>query len=201
MKKLFKIIITLGIIAVVALMCFSCYAGTYNKLVAKDEEVTAKWSEVQNMYQRRLDLIPNLVATVKGAASHEKETFEAVTEARAKAAGTINITADDLSDPSKFEAFQNAQNQLGTALGRLLAVSEAYPELKANQNFLSLQDELEGTENRITVARTRFNEAVKDYNVTIRSFPTNIIANMHNFEKKSSFTAAAEAQSAPKVEF
>lgn len=196
-----KAIIIIVVIAAVVLMLAQCGAGTYNKMVTMDEDVTSQWAEVQNQYQRRYDLIPNLVATVKGYASHESDVYTQVAEARSKAGGVVNVDEKILSDPEAFAKYQQVQDQLGSSLQRLLMVTENYPELKADQNFLALQDQLEGTENRITVARNRFNDSAKTYNSYIRSFPNNIIANMSNFEKKQYFTAAAEAQSAPKVQF
>ena len=166
-----------------------------------EENVSGQWAEVQNQYQRRMDLIPNLVSTVKGYASHESDVFKQVSDARSKAGGQINISDEVLSNPEAFERYQQVQDQLGSSLQRLLMVTENYPELKADQNFLALQDQLEGTENRITVARGRYNDAAKQYNSKIRSFPTNLIANMSGFEKKIYFSASVEAQSAPKVEF
>ncbi len=201
MKKISKGLVAIIIIAVCIFAIFGFYKNTYNSLVAQDENVTAQWAEVQNQYQRRLDLIPNLVSTVKGYAKHESEVFTQVSEARASAGGQINISDEVLSDPDAFARYQQVQDNLGSSLQRLLMVTEQYPELKADQQFLALQDQLEGTENRITVARGRFNDAAKKYNTTIRSFPTNIIANMSGFEKKVYFTASQEAQSAPKVEF
>lgn len=193
--------IVLIVIAICVLGAFKWYKNTFNSLVSAEESVSAQWAEVQNQYQRRLDLIPNLVATVKGYASHESEVFTQVSEARSKAGGQINISDDVLSDPEAFARYQKVQDQLGSSLQRLLMVTEQYPELKADKNFLALQDQLEGTENRITVARQRFNNAAKSYNTKIRSFPTNLIANNHGFEKKSYFTASEQAQSAPSVEF
>lgn len=201
MKKPSKGLIIIICIVVLILAVFSGYKNTYNKLVMQDENVSAQWAEVQNQYQRRLDLIPNLVATVKGYASHESEVFTQVSEARSKAGGQINISDDILNNPEAFARYQQIQDNLGTSLQRLLMVTEQYPELKADQNFIALQDQLEGTENRITVARKRYTEAVQSYNTTIRVFPNNIIANMSGFDKKAQFSAAAEAQSAPKVEF
>lgn len=201
MKKFPKWLIAVIIAAACVLCIVSCYSKTYNGLVTSEEEVTAAWAEVQNQYQRRYDLIPNLVATVKGYADHESKVFTEVTEARSKAGGVINVSDDILNDPDAFARYQQVQDQLGSSLQRLMAVTEAYPELKANENFAALQDQLEGTENRITVARKRFNEAAQKYNTTIRKFPTNIIANMSGFDKKSYFSAGAEAQTAPKVEF
>jgi len=168
-------------------------------LVTLDENTKSKWGEVQNQYQRRADLVPNLVNTVKGAANFEKSTLEAVTQARANAT-SLKVDADDLS-PEKIREFQQRQGELSQALGRLLMITENYPELKANQNFLSLQDQLEGTENRITVARKNFNDAVQQYNTKLRVFPNNIFGGMLGFERKGMFEADAAAQQAPTVEF
>ena len=201
MKKFPKWLVVLIIFAVCVIALFSCYKNTYNSLVYMEENVSGQWAEVQNQYQRRMDLIPNLVSTVKGYASHESEVFKQVSDARSKAGGQINISDEVLSNPEAFERYQQVQDQLGSSLQRLVMVTENYPELKADQNFLALQDQLEGTENRITVARGRYNDAAKQYNSKIRSFPTNLIANMSGFEKKIYFSASAEAQSAPKVEF
>lgn len=201
MKKFSKGLIALIIVLVCVLGIFGFYKNTYNSLVTQDESVSATWAEVQNQYQRRLDLIPNLVATVKGYAKHESDVFTQVSEARSKAGGQINISDEVLSDPDAFARYQQVQDNLGSSLQRLLMVTEQYPELKADQQFLALQDQLEGTENRITIARQRYNDAAKNYNITIRRFPTNIIANMSGFEKKVYFAASNEAQSAPKVEF
>ncbi|MCR4742838.1 MAG: LemA family protein [Treponema sp.] len=201
MKKFPKWAIAIIIVLVCLLSIASCYKKTYNSLVSADENLEAAWAEVQNQYQRRLDLIPNLVSTVKAAASHESDVFTQVAEARSKAGGQINLSDEILNDPEAFARYQEVQDQLGSSLQRLLAVSENYPELKANENFLALQDQLEGSENRITVARQRFNESAKVYNKIVRAFPSNIIANMSGFEKKSYFTASAQAQTAPKVEF
>jgi len=172
----------------------------YNKLVGLDESVNTAWSQVENQYQRRSDLIPNLVNTVKGVAKFEKETYTAVTEARAKA-GQIKMTADMLNDPQAMQKFQAAQDGLSSALSRLLVTVERYPELKANENFLQLQAQLEGTENRISVERRKFNEVVKTYNTTIKRFPMNIIANFTGFSQKQYFKAIAGSEKAPKVEF
>lgn len=171
----------------------------YNAMVDKDETVGQKWADVQTQYQRRADLIPNLVNTVKGAADFEQETLTQVMEARSKAT-SINISADELT-PENIQRFQQAQSELSGALSRLLVTVERYPELKANQNFLELQAQLEGTENRISVARQKFNEAVQDYNSYIRSFPRVIYAGWFDFEKKGYFEAEAGAATAPKVEF
>jgi LemA protein len=179
---------------------FSYGVSRYNQLVSLNEEVNKAWSQVENQYQRRYDLIPNLVETVKGVANFEKETYIAIAEARAKV-GQIQITPQMLEDPQAFERFQAAQDNLSSALSRLLVAVENYPQLKANENFLQLQAQLEGTENRISVERKRFNEAVQAYNTAIKRFPTNIIAGMFGFREKQYFKAAAEAQTAPKVKF
>ena len=174
--------------------------GVYNSLVTLDEGVTQAWSQVENQYQRRADLIPNLVNTVKGVANFEKETYTAVTEARAKV-NQINLTSDMLNDPNAFQQFTQAQGNLGSALSRLLVAVENYPELKANENFLQLQAQLEGTENRISVERKKFNEVVQGYNTTIRRFPASFIAGFGGFTQKQYFQAAEGADQAPKVEF
>jgi len=185
----------LGIIVILGTS--SC--GTYNNMVSKDERVKEAWAGVQNQYQRRADLIPNLVNTVKGAADFEKSTLESVIEARAKATQTT-ISPDNLT-PENIQKFQAAQDGLSSALSRSLVTVERYPELKANQNFLELQAQLEGTENRITVARNDFNAAVRDYNSTVRSFPANIMAGIFGFETKTPFEATQAAQTAPTVQF
>ena len=194
-------IIAIIIVLVIVIALYSWVMGKYNQMVRLDEGVKEKWSQVENVYQRRLDLIPNLVNTVKGYAEHEQETFRAVTEARAKAGGMINIDESVLNSPEKFQRFQQAQSELGNALQRLMVIQERYPDLKANQNFLSLQSQLEGTENRIAVERRRFNEAAKAYNTLIRTFPTAIFANMFGFEQKQYFQASEGAEQAPEVEF
>lgn len=188
------IIIIAAIVAIVG-YCMS----SYNTLVGQDEAVGTAWSNVENQYQRRVDLIPNLVNTVKGYASHEKETFEAVVSARAKATQTT-VDIDDLTS-EKIAAYQKAQGELGSALGRLLAITENYPELKANENFKELQAQLEGTENRISTERHKFNEVAKTYNTSIRRFPKNIIASMFGFEKRPYFEAQEGAEKAPEVKF
>jgi LemA protein len=174
----------------------------YNQFQAKDEATKAAWSEVVNQYQRRADLIPNLVNTVKGYATHEKETLEAVTRARA-AATSFQITPEVLNNPEAFQKFQQVQGELSSALSRLMAVSENYPQLKADASFRDLQSQLEGTENRITVARQRYIAAVQDYNVTVRSFPTNLTAMMFGYQAKPSFTVENEKaiSTAPTVNF
>lgn len=188
------IIIIAAIVAIVG-YCMS----SYNTLVGQDEAVGTAWSNVENQYQRRVDLIPNLVNTVKGYASHEKETFEAVVSARAKATQTT-VDIDDLT-PEKIAVYQKAQGELGSALGRLLAITENYPDLKANENFKELQAQLEGTENRISTERHKFNEVAKTYNTSIRRFPKNIIASMFGFEKRPYFEAQEGAEKAPEVKF
>ncbi len=194
MKKALPWIIVLGILAIIVLWI----AGMYNGFVAAEEEVESAWSQVENQYQRRADLVPNLVATVKGYAAHEQETLEGVIEARAKA---TQVTIDPAkATPEQLVAFQAAQGELSQALGRLLAVAENYPDLKANENFRDLQAQLEGTENRITVARQLFNESARNYNTKIRRFPNNILAGMCGFEKKPYFEAEEGASKAPKVE-
>lgn len=190
-----KKIILMAVIAIFSLT--SC--STYNGMVTKEEAVKSAWSNVETQYQRRADLIPNLVSTVKGYASHEESTLTAVVDARSKAT-SVNISMDELT-PEKLAEYQKAQSAVTSALGRLIAVSENYPELKANQNFLELQAQLEGTENRITVARKGFNDATNDYNVTVRKFPANIIAMIFGFDQKPYFEADASASQAPKVEF
>ena len=193
MKK--TTIIILAVIAVLVLWCISAYNG----MVGVQEDATQAWSDVQNTYQRRADLIPNLVETVKGYAKHEENTLKEVVEARAKA---TSMTIDPSNcTPEQLQAYQEAQGQLGQALGRLIAVSENYPDLKANENFMDLQKQLEGTENRINEARNKFNKAVTDYNKEIRSFPKNIFAGIFGFRTMDKFAADAAAQSAPSVKF
>lgn len=188
------------VVLVGILLIGGCQACNLQKtLVTVDEEVKSKWGEVENQYQRRADLVPNLVATVKGAAEFEQTTLTQVIEARAKAT-SIRVDPTNLT-PEKLREFQAAQGELSQALGRLMVVSEQYPQLKANQNFLDLQVALEGTENRITVARKNFNESVKEYNVKVRTFPNSVFAGMLGFQKKGMFEADAGAEKAPKVEF
>lgn len=190
----------LAIILIAALVLGFAAWGTYNNLVTLRVAVDTAWAQVENVYQRRADLIPNLVATVQGYASHEKEVFEAVTASRAQV-GSIKITPEMLNNPAEFQRFQQAQAGLTSALSRLLAVAENYPELKANQNFLELQSQLEGTENRIAVERRRFNEAARLYNTKIMQFPTNIFARIFGFEKKEFFQSAPGSEKAPVVDF
>ncbi len=194
-----KGLIALIVVAVVLLGGFVWVKNAYNKMVVEDENVQAAWSQVENVYQRRADLIPNLVATVKGYASHESETLENVVAARAKAT-QVTVDPADLT-PEAVAKFNEAQGELSTALGRLLLIQENYPDLKANQNFLELQAQLEGTENRITTERMKFNDTAKAYNTLIRKFPDNIIASIFGFEKKGYFEAKAGADVAPVVEF
>ncbi len=191
--------IILAVIAVMLLIAYSSVKSSYNNMVTMQEGVTAQWSQVENVYQRRSDLIPNLVSTVKGYADFEKETLTQVIEARAKAT-SVNINPDKL-DAQSLQNFQNAQSGLSSALSKLMVVVEKYPELKANQGFLDLQAQLEGTENRITVERMKFNETAQAYNTFIRQFPKNIFAGMFGFEKKAYFEAEKGADKAPKVEF
>ena len=189
-KGLKTLLIIVGLLILIIVIPYSYLKGTYNSLVTMDESVKGAWAQVENQLQRRYDLIPNYVETVKGYAAHEKEVFLKVTEARSKVAGAGSIN----------EKIQ-ANNQLSSALSRLLVVVERYPELKANTNFIRLQDELAGTENRIAVERRRFNETVKVYNIKIRTFPTNIIAGMFGFEKATFFEVPKERQEAPTVKF
>ena len=184
--------IWIGVVAVVVIFFYA----TYNGFVNKEEGLKGAWSNVETQYQRRADLIPNLVNTVKGYAAHETQTL---TEARAKAT-SINLSADDLT-PEKLAQFQQAQAQVRSALGRLIAVSESYPDLKANQNFLELQAQLEGTENRIAVARKDFNDMARVYNVAVRRFPANLVAGMFGFEQKPYFESAEGSEAAPQVTF
>lgn len=189
---------TIAILCVLAVVVL-WGVGVYNDLVSGQEDVEAAWAQVENQYQRRADLVPNLVATVKGYAKHEQETLDQVVEARAKA---TSITIDPTNaTPEQLAAFQSAQGELTQALGRLLAVAENYPDLKANQNFLDLQQQLEGTENRIAIARQLFNDSARAYNKQIRQFPSSIIARLFGFEKKAYFEAEPGANKAPKVEF
>lgn len=191
-KTIIGIVIVIAIIAIYSV-------SSYNSMVTLDEQVGTAWSNVENQYQRRTDLIPNLVNTVKGYATHEKETFDAVVEARAKAT-QMNINIDDLTS-EKLADYQRLQGEIGSALGRLLAVSENYPELKANENFQTLQAQLEGTENRISVERRKFNEVARNYNTTIRRFPKNIFAGLFGFEKRPYFEAEEGSEKAPEVKF
>lgn len=191
--------ITLAVVVILFISVFSWVKGTYNTMVTQDENIKTAWSQVENQYQRRSDLIPNLVNTVKGYATHERETLEGVVSARAEATKTT-INPSNLTEES-MKKFQAAQGELSNALSRLMVVLERYPDLKANQNFSELQTQLEGTENRISVERKRFNEVAQAYNTYVRSFPTNILAGMFGFQPKAYFTAESGAEKAPKVEF
>jgi LemA protein len=194
-----KSIIVIVVILVLVIIIWNLFGGTYNSLVDREENVKSSWAQVENQYQRRADLIPNLVSTVKGYANFEQETLTKVIEARAKA---TQVTVDPTNlTPDKMAQFQQAQDGLSSALGRLMVVVEKYPDLKANQNFLELQAQLEGTENRISVERKRFNETVQDYNKYRRGFPRNMIAGMYGFEEKGYFQSAAGAEKAPEVKF
>lgn len=184
--------------AIVVILLLWCVTG-YNGLVSMDEQVAGKWANIETQYQRRADLIPNLVNTVKGYATHEKTTLENVIKARSEAT-QVKLSADELT-PEKLAQYQKAQGNVSAALGRLLMVAENYPQLQANQNFLELQSQLEGTENRISVARKDFNDAAKAYNVAIRRFPKNILAGIFGFDKKSYFEAESGAEKAPEVKF
>ena len=193
MKK--STIILVAVIAALAMWAISAYNG----MVKMDESVSTAWSNVENQYQRRTDLIPNLVNTVKGYAAHEKETFEAVDSARSKAT-QMTVDPENLT-PEKLQEYQKAQGEIGAALGRLLAITENYPELKANENFKELQAQLEGTENRISVERRNFNEVARTYNTSIRTFPKSILAGMFGFDKRPYFEAEEGANKAPEVKF
>ena len=194
MKKSYVVLIVVAVIAIALFGCFGWVKSTYNGMGSVEEEATTALANVQSAYQRRADLIPNLVQTVKGYASHEKETLEGVVNARSKAT-SITLNAENIKE------YQQAQGELSSALGRLIAIGEAYPDLKANENFRELQVQLEGTENRINVERNNFNKAVQTYNVAIRKFPSNLLAGIFGFEKMDKFEAAAGSENAPKVEF
>jgi LemA protein len=202
MSRHFKVgcLIAVVVVVILAIGVYAYVKNTYNGFVSLDESANQTWAQVQNQYQRRYDLIPNLVETVKGYASQEKDTFTAVAEARAKVGGITQLQAGDLT-PEKLQQFQQAQAGLSGALSRLMVVVERYPELKSNQNFMSLQDELAGTENRIATGRRDFNQAVQTYNSTIRKFPANMLANMFGFAQKPYFQSAEGAEQAPKVQF
>lgn len=198
-KNFSKGTVALLVAGVVVLFLIGGTLTTYNGLVAKDEAVSTAWGDIQSQYQRRSDLIPNLVSTVKGYAKHESATLENVVAARARAT-QITVDANDLT-PEKMRSIQAAQGELSQAIGRLLAVTENYPDLKANENFSELQAQLEGTENRINESRQKFNAVVQTYNVSVRRFPASIVAGLFGFEKKAKFEAEPAAQTAPKVEF
>lgn len=193
-------LVALGAVGLIVLILAFTLAGRYNTLVAMQEKVAASWSEIDNQYKRRFDLVPQLVATVQGAADFEKSTLAAVTEARASV-GRVQLPPGLPSDPAQLQAYVQAQQGLGAALGRLFAVAEQYPDIKANQNFLSLQDQLEGTENRIAVARRDYIDAVRAFNTERRRFPTNLVASMFGFEAATRLQAEAGERETPQVEF
>ncbi|MGA2622722.1 MAG: LemA family protein [Bacteroidota bacterium] len=199
-KTTIIVLAVLGVIVLFAIGIIAWGTGIYNSLVSLDEGTKQAWGQVQNQYQRRSDLIPNLVETVKGYATHESSVFEEVAAARSSV-GKLQVTPDILNNPQMFQKFQEAQAGISSALSRLLAVAENYPTLKANENFLQLQAQLEGTENRIAVERKRFNEVIQDYNIKVRSFPTSILAGMFGFGQKVYFQAEPGADKAPKVKF
>ena len=198
MKK--GLLITIGVIVGFIVLWILVFGGIYNKLVTAEEGVTSAWAQVENVYQRRMDLVPNLVATVKGYAAHERETLQGVVDARSKIS-QMKVSSDVVNDPAALERFQQMQGKLSSALSRLLVVVERYPDLKASQNFLALQTQLEGTENRISVERRRFNEAARQFNTARRVFPNNIIANMMGFKDKAYFKADEGARTVPTVKF
>lgn len=195
-----KLLIGLGIVAALVVVIALAFGGIYNSLVQGEERVSESWAQVENVYQRRLDLIPNLVETVKGYAAHERETLDAVIEARSKATQT-HLPREIFNDPQALTQFEQIQQGLSSALSRLLVVVEQYPDLKANQNFLALQSQLEGTENRIAVERRRFNEVARDFNTKLRVFPNSLVAQLTGFERKSYFAADEGARVAPVVKF
>ena len=194
------VLIVLGVIVLILVIGFASLFGVYNRFVTAEQGVNEKWAQVQNVYQRRSDLVPNLVETVKGFAAQERTVLEEVTRARASATA-IQLTPEALADPKAIDRFQAAQNQLSGALSRLLVTIERYPDLKSNANFLALQSQLEGTENRIAVERRRFNEAVRDYNTRLRLFPGSLVAGLAGYPPKAFFEAAPDAAAAPKVKF
>ena len=199
MKK--NLLITLGVIVGLIVIFAMMFGGVYNKLVSKQEAVTGAWAQVENVYQRRADLVPNLVNTVKGFAAHEKDVLQGVVEARSNAT-KMNINAGDIvNDPQALQRFQEVQGKLSSALSRLLVTVERYPELKSSQNFLALQTQLEGTENRITVERRRFNQAARGFNTFRRQFPNNILAGIYGFGVKTYFKADEGADKVPQVQF
>jgi LemA protein len=193
-------LVVLGVVALAVVLALGWFVSVGNDLVAREQAVREAWAQVQNVYQRRADLIPNLVETVKGFAAQERAVLEEVTLARASVAG-MQVTAEVLRDPEALRRFQEVQAQLGGALGRLLAVVERYPELKSNQNFLTLQSQLAGTENRIAVERRRYNEAVRQYNTAVRRFPASLVASLRGFSERPYFEAAPGSQAPPAVKF
>lgn len=198
MKK--GLIITLVVLGLIVFIGFSYVRGVYNGMVEKEQAVIAAWSQVENVYQRRMDLIPNLVEVVKGYASHERETLSAVTEARSRVGGVMQLSAQDLNDPQAVARFQEAQASLGGTLQRLMMLTENYPNLKANESFLQLQNELAGTENRISTERRRFNLSAQEFNTYIKRFPQVILANNFGFSPKAYFKANEGADQAPKID-
>lgn len=193
-------LIILGIVLLFLIGGCNLFVGNYNRLLSLEEAVKSQWSQVENVYQRRADLIPNLVETVKGYMKHERQTFEAIVEARSKV-GSIKLDSSIVNDSKRLAEFQRMQRELSGALSRLLVVVENYPQLKANENFLSLQSQLEGTENRIAVERKRYNDLAMEFNALRRRFPSNIIANMFGFKEKAYFKAEEGAEKAPEVKF
>lgn len=192
---------TLLIVIGVILLLIAMYGCTYNGFVKDRENVDSQWANVETMYQKRADLVPNLVATVKGFAAHEEKVFTEIAESRSKLGGSVNLDSSITDDPEKFAQFQKTQSELSAGIGRLLALSENYPSLKSNENFLDLQSQLEGLENRISTERKRYNDAARDYNTSIQKFPGSIIANMSGFKKKAYFQAEEKAYKAPSVQF
>jgi LemA protein len=193
-------LVALAVIVVLVLGLVGWAVSVNNDLVGREQDVNEKWSQVQNVYQRRADLIPNLVETVKGFAAQERTVLEEVTRARASVAG-VKVTPEVLNDPQALQKFQQAQNELSGALSRLLVTVERYPDLKSNQNFLALQSQLEGTENRIAVERRRFNETVREYNTAVKRFPGNMVASLRGFQDKAFFEAAPGSETVPRVKF
>ena len=194
------VLIGLAVVAGLIVVGFMMFGGVYNSMVSSEERVKEAWAQVENVYQRRLDLIPNLVSTVKGYAAHEKQTLQAVVEARSSVA-QMKVSSDVINNPDTMTQFENAQKGLSSALSRLLVVVERYPDLKANQNFLALQTQLEGTENRIAVERRRFNDVAREFNTKIRVFPNNFLSGFFGFHPKAYFQSEEGAQTAPKVTF
>lgn len=192
---------TLLIVIGAILLLIAMYGCTYNGFVKDRENVDSQWANVETMYQKRADLVPNLVATVKGFAVHEEKVFTEIAESRSKLGGSVNLDSSITDDPEKFAQFQKTQSELSAGIGRLLALSENYPSLKSNENFLDLQSQLEGLENRISTERKRYNDAARDYNTSIQKFPGSIIANMSGFKKKAYFQAEEKAYKAPSVQF
>lgn len=198
-KGLIIFLVVVGVLLIVGIGFYGLFKGTYNNMVERNEQIDGQWAQVENSYQRRADLIPNLVSTVKGYADFEQETLTQVIEARAKAT-SVNINPENMT-PDMLQQFQSAQDGLGSALSRLMVVVEQYPELKANTNFLDLQAQLEGTENRISLERRKFNEVTQSYNAYIKKFPQFIFANWYNFEPRPYFKSIAGAETAPEVQF